>query len=83
MLHFIEKFEKQCPLEMERLEKAFENEDRVAIYQVAHSFKPQLEFVGIKGAAEIAATLEFGAWSEKSLQELEGLFEKLKAMLCI
>ncbi len=56
--HFIEKFKTQCPLEIERLEAALERQDREAIYQAAHSFKPQLEFVGLKETAALMLKIE-------------------------
>ncbi len=79
--HFIKTFEVQYPLEIERLEAALERQDREAIYQAAHSFKPQLEFMGLTKAANLAASLEKGARAGKSIGELERLLEELKRKL--
>ncbi len=79
--HFIQKFVAQCPLEIGRLEAAFERHDREAIYQAAHSFKPQLEFVGLSEAARLAAALEQGARNGQPIAELMDLFEQLKGKL--
>jgi signal transduction histidine kinase/DNA-binding response OmpR family regulator len=76
--HFLQKFKAQCPLEMEQLEAAFQRQDMEGIYQAAHSMKPQLEFVGLKEAAHIAATLEQGGRGGQSFEELIGLLEKLR-----
>ncbi len=76
--HFIQKFKAQCPLEIKRLEAAFEKQDREAIYQAAHSFKPQLEFVGLKVAAALAMELEKGAKSGAAIEALNHLFGQLK-----
>jgi len=76
--HFIQKFQAQCTVEIERLEAAFENQDREAIYQAAHSFKPQLEFVGLKAAALMLADMEQAVREEQSLETLSRLFEQFK-----
>ncbi|NUQ24139.1 MAG: response regulator [Saprospiraceae bacterium] len=81
--HFLQKFKAQCPLEMEQLENAFQQEDREGIYQAAHSIKPQLEFVGLTGAARIATALEQGARKEASIEALRGLAEQLKRNLAV
>lgn len=81
MQHFIQKFLTQYPLEIERLEAALQHEDWESIYQTAHSFRPQLEFVGLKKAAELALLLEQGARGEIAPGELADLLLLLKAAL--
>ncbi len=81
MQHFIEEFKKQCPLEIERLEVAFQNEDLEALYQAAHSFKPQLEFVGLLSAASLAAKMEQDAREGQPLEVLNEILKALKDFL--
>ncbi|MBL7792337.1 MAG: response regulator, partial [Saprospiraceae bacterium] len=81
--HFLHKFKAQCPLEMEQLENAFQQQDRDGIFQAAHSFKPQLEFVGLTGAAQLAADLEQGARKGTSIEALRDLAEQLKRNLAV
>jgi signal transduction histidine kinase/CheY-like chemotaxis protein/tetratricopeptide (TPR) repeat protein len=76
--YFIQKFEAQCTMEIERLEEAFEKQDREAIYQAVHSFKPQLEFVGLKAAALVLANIEQAIHEEQSLEALARLFKRFK-----
>lgn len=79
--HFIEKFETQWPLEMVKLEAAFSQNDREAIYRAAHRFRPQLEFVGLKDAASLVFEIEQGARTDESMDALTGLLEQLKKKL--
>jgi CheY-like chemotaxis protein len=81
MRRFIEKFEAQCPLEIERLEAVLERQDREAIYQAAHSFRPQLEFVGLKAAALVLANMEQAIHEEQSLEALARLFKRFKELV--
>jgi HPt (histidine-containing phosphotransfer) domain-containing protein len=81
MRHFIQKFLDQYPLEIKRLEDALEQDDREALYQAAHSFKPQMEFVGLKNASTLSARLEQGARSGSSIGELSELVSQTKLML--
>lgn len=81
MQHFIQKFLTQYPLEIERLEAALQLEDWESMYQTAHSFRPQLEFVGLKKAAKLALLLEQGARGEITLGELADLLLQLKVAL--
>lgn len=81
MQHFIQKFQAQCPLEIKRLETAFKKQDRESIYQAAHSFKPQLEFVGLKEANSVVAIIEKGARAGQSFVELAKLMHQLKKLL--
>ncbi|MFN0217057.1 MAG: response regulator, partial [Saprospiraceae bacterium] len=78
MRHFIQKFLDQYPLEIERLELALEAKDRKALYQAAHSFRPQLEFVGLKKAAALALQLEQNALMETDSGVFTSLLEQLK-----
>lgn len=81
MRHFIQKFMEQYPLEIERLKVALRNGDRDATYQVAHSFRPQLEFVGLKKAAALTLLLEQGAREGMVLAELADLLLQIEAAL--
>jgi HPt (histidine-containing phosphotransfer) domain-containing protein len=81
MQHFIQKFLAQYPIEIKRLEAALDQGDREAIYQVAHSFRPQLEFVGLNKAAEQTLQLERGAREGLPLSTLLDFMKQLKAVL--
>jgi len=81
MRHFIQKFLAHYPFEIKRLEDALAKEDREAIYQVAHSFRPQLEFVGLKEAAELSLQLEQKARTDYDLDNFSGLLSQLKQLL--
>ncbi|HNL37629.1 MAG TPA: ATP-binding protein [Saprospiraceae bacterium] len=73
MQHFIGKFEAQYPLELEKLETALRQENREALYRTAHSFRPQLEFVGLREAAGLLQVIEQMAKTEP--------FDKISKML--
>jgi len=79
--HFIEKFHLQYPLEIEKLATAFSNKDFRAVYQTAHSFKPQLEFVGLKEAAGLTEDIETCALHEGDWAQMEHWFTQLKTCL--
>ncbi|AEE49532.1 ATP-binding protein [Haliscomenobacter hydrossis] len=81
MQYFIQKFLHQCPLEIQKLEQALVEQDKKALFQTAHSFKPQLEFVGLKKAAALAQQLEQAALKEAPLTELSTLLSQLKETL--
>jgi HPt (histidine-containing phosphotransfer) domain-containing protein len=78
MRHFIQKFEAQCPLEIGKLETAFQQQDRDAIYRAAHSFKPQLAFVGLHEAVALAASLEQSAKDGNDWEQLSHLLLAIK-----
>lgn len=81
MHYFIQKFLHQCPLEIQKLEQALLEQDQQALYHTAHSFKPQLEFVGLKKAAALAQQLEQTALKEAPFTELSRLLTQLKETL--
>ncbi|MFN0174198.1 MAG: Hpt domain-containing protein, partial [Saprospiraceae bacterium] len=81
MRHFIQKFLAQYPLEVKRLEDALQQENREALYQAAHSFRPQLEFVGLKEAAALALQLEQNARTETDFKVCSDLLSQLSNAL--
>jgi len=81
MQHFIQKFMEQYPAELARLETAIQQEDREAIYQAAHGFRPQLEFGGLKKAADLAFQLEQNARMETDFEARSNLLAQLKTAL--
>ena len=81
MQHFIQKFLSQYPLEIKRLEDALAREDREALYQAAHSFRPQLEFVGLSEAAGQALLLERGARVGLPVSTLMEFMKQINALL--
>ena len=58
MRYFLQKFAAQYPQEVEKLTTALQNGDRNGMRLAVHSFWPQLVFVGLKNAAEIADAME-------------------------
>ncbi len=81
MQHFIKKFLVQCPLEIEKLETALRAEDQEAVYHAAHSFRPQLEFVGLQAIGDLMWRLEQGARDSLAFGELTALLGQVKAAL--
>jgi CheY-like chemotaxis protein len=81
MNYFLQKFKVQYPLEIEKMDQSILNKDYNLLYQTAHSFKPQLEFVGLKKGTVLAQQLEQGAQSEIPLDELLPLLNQLKNLL--
>ena len=64
--YFLGKFIRQLPVEIERMESAFASGNREQIYQVAHSFRPQLDFVGLKEYSILLLEIEKGAKQKAS-----------------
>jgi len=81
MRHFIQKFMEQYPVEIKRLGAALRNGDRDAMCQVAHSFRPQLEFVGLQKAAALALQLEQSVREGMTFDELSDLMNQISAVL--
>jgi signal transduction histidine kinase/HPt (histidine-containing phosphotransfer) domain-containing protein len=81
MNYFLQKFKVQYPLEIEKMDQAILNKDYNLLYQTAHSFKPQLEFVGLKKGTILAQQLEQGAQSEIPFDEVLPLLNQLKNLL--
>lgn len=81
MQHFIQRFEEECRLAMQKLEQAVGAEDREAVYRVAHSFKPQCTFVGLNNAAELAAALEQGAREGLDFDGINALVRQLSQVI--
>ena len=81
MDYFLQKFKVQYPMEIEKLDQAMMNKDYNLLYQTAHSFKPQLEFVGLKKGTILAQQLEHGAQAEMAFDELLPLLNQLKSLL--
>ncbi len=71
----------QYPVEIKRLGAALRNRDREAMYQVAHSFRPQLEFVGLQKAAALALQLEQSVREGMTFDELSDLMNQISAVL--
>jgi|GEM_PF-1379846 len=81
MRYFMQKFMELYPTEISRLEAAVQAEDREAVYQAAHSFRPQLEFVGLKEATQLALLLEKGARGGMHWGELSELLAQIRTEL--
>ena len=61
MIHFIQKFLEQYPSSVAEMEIAIAENDPDTLYRAAHSFRPQLEFVGLKKQAAILLQMEHSA----------------------
>lgn len=81
MRYFIKKFLKQYPLEMEQLQQALHIADYSTLSLVAHSFKPQLEFVGLKKTATLVKELELGAKASLPMDQLSGILDQISGDL--
>ncbi|HAD13276.1 MAG TPA: hypothetical protein DCF33_12665, partial [Saprospirales bacterium] len=81
MQYFLDKFEAQYPIEINRLKEALVRADREAIYRVAHGFRPQLEFVGLHKAVTIMLRIEQGSRQGVSFAELEALSKGMRENL--
>ena len=81
MLHFIKKFMDNYPMEMVALDKALVDKDRKAVYLAAHSWRPQLEFVGLKEAASQLLEIEHGAREEMSFEQMHVIFQQVQDQL--
>ena len=79
--YFLQKFQEQYPFEIEKLETALGAEDRETLYRAAHSFRPQLEFIGLPEAAGLVLRLEQGAHDNCAFGELTALLQQVKAAL--
>jgi signal transduction histidine kinase/CheY-like chemotaxis protein/HPt (histidine-containing phosphotransfer) domain-containing protein len=81
MLHFIRKFVDNYPKEVHAIEAAIVDADREALYLAAHSFRPQLEFVGMKAAASVLLEVERGARDGMPIAHLAILCRQVKDQL--
>lgn len=81
MRYFIKKFLKQYPLEMDQLQQALHIADYSTLSLVAHSFKPQLEFVGLKKTATLVKELELGAKAGLPMDQLSGILDQISGDL--
>ena len=81
MLHFINKFLDNYPKEADAIEKALVLKDRKAVYLAAHSWRPQLEFVGLKDAASQLLEIEHGAREEMSFEQMHVIFQQVQDQL--
>ncbi|HOY06810.1 MAG TPA: ATP-binding protein [Saprospiraceae bacterium] len=81
MQYFIRKFMAQYPLEISRLEMALDKGDGEAVFQVAHSLRPQLEFVGLHQAVSLTLEIEERARAGGDFAEMKALVGQLKADL--
>ncbi len=78
--YFLGKFIRQLPVEIERMESAFASGNREQIYQVAHSFRPQLDFVGLKEYSILLLEIEKGAKQNEPLTRLMEMFQQIKRL---
>ena len=62
---------------VKQLEGFIEKKDRAGIFHAAHSFRPQLEFVGLKNMAALVLQMEQGAKEGLGFGELTNLLEQV------
>lgn len=74
--YFLTKFISQAPIELDNLKNAIRLSDHDAIYKIAHGFKPQLEFVGLKQAGMVMHEIEKSAMDRAPVSELSLLLEQ-------
>jgi signal transduction histidine kinase/DNA-binding response OmpR family regulator len=75
--YFIEKFINNIPKEIAMLQAAFRSNNHENIRKAAHTFKPQIEFVGIVAALETIKNMEQKAIEKKDMALLEQDFNAL------
>ena len=75
--YFIEKFINNIPKEIAALQAAFQTADYENIRKAAHTFKPQIEFVGIVEALETIKKIEQKAIEKQDVAQLEEDFNTL------
>ena len=78
MRYFLQKFAAHYPYEIEKLTATLQNGDRNGMRLAAHSFWPQLVFVGMKNAANLADAIEKEAQENFRETILSGLLTALK-----
>lgn len=78
MRYFLKKFTTHYPQEMEKLASALQTGDRNGMRLAAHSFWPQLVFVGMKNAANLADAIEKEIQDEFRENMLADLLTALK-----
>ncbi len=81
MRHFIQKFLEQYPLEVKRLEQAVQEKDAATVFNVAHSFRPQLEFMGLKDLASLTLLIEQNARDDQEWPMISALIIQLRENL--
>ena len=81
MIHFIQKFLDNYPKEVAAMECALEDGNRDALYLAAHSFRPQLEFVGLQDAASTLLDIERGAKDIIDIDLLRQALGQVKELL--
>ncbi|MCC6410402.1 MAG: response regulator [Saprospiraceae bacterium] len=78
MRYFLHKFITHYPLEVEKLTSALQRGDQNGMRLAAHSFWPQLVFVGLKKAADLADAIEKEIQGEFRENVLSDLLTALK-----
>ena len=81
MIHFIQKFIDNYPKELTGMDNALKEGNLQSLYLAAHSFRPQLEFVGLKGAAALLLEMERGARDGMAISQIVLRFDEVKTIL--
>ena len=81
MIHFIQKFMDNYPNEVAAIDRALKEVNREALYLAAHSFRPQLEFVGLQRATAILLSIERGAREGIPFGQLSSSFEEVRTTI--
>ncbi len=75
MSYFIDKFIRTIPNSIENLSKAILAEDYADIKKIAHTIKPQIEFIGIKKGLANLSQIEELAKEMADIQVIKSLFK--------
>jgi CheY-like chemotaxis protein len=72
--YFIEKFITNTPKELNAIQEAIKSKDYEIIRKTVHTFKPQVEFVGIKAAIKTIKSLEEKIKEKQEPENIESEF---------
>lgn len=78
MAYFIQKFINNAPKELDTIDKIRAANNYEQLRKTVHTFKPQVEFVGIKAATNTIKEYEKAIVEQKDWNEIEELNEQLK-----
>ncbi len=72
----IQYFIDNAPAVLDSMKESYEQKDWVALRNVAHKFKPQLNFMGINSVLEEVESIEQDAFKQQNLERLPSLIQK-------
>ncbi len=66
------------PENLKKIDDAYAQRDYLAVSRIAHTIKPHYNYMGIKQATELSATIERYCNEEINLEQIPQLINKLK-----